>query len=60
MVVLEILTGPIFPGSVGKSSRKIHGIVFSFVHCDLSVHELVILSKKPIHSSAGFLVHNND
>jgi hypothetical protein len=25
MVVLEILTGPIFPGSFGKSSRKIHG-----------------------------------
>jgi hypothetical protein len=24
MVVLEILTGPIFPGSFGKSSCKIH------------------------------------
>jgi hypothetical protein len=24
-VVLEILTGPIFPSSFGKSSRKIHG-----------------------------------
>jgi hypothetical protein len=24
MVVLEILTGPIFPGSFGKSFKKIH------------------------------------
>jgi hypothetical protein len=25
MVVLEIMIGPIFPGSFGKGSRKIHG-----------------------------------
>jgi hypothetical protein len=25
MVILEILTGPIIPGSFGKSSRKIYG-----------------------------------